>query len=492
MFQRVLARRWRAFGAAVVVAAAALTLSVVLPNSAPSAAAAPPGERDVIAQMFQWNWNSVGAECQRTLGPSGYGAVQVSPPGEHVVLPGSGYPWWQDYQPVSYKVDQSRRGTRAEFQAMVQACHSAGVKVYVDTVINHMTGQENCGTGSAGSSYCHYETPAVPYGSNDFHHCGRNGNDDIANWRDRFEVQNCELVNLSDLATESDYVRGKIAGYFNDLLSLGVDGFRVDAAKHMPAGDIGAIVSRLSRPAYVYQEVLHGEGEDVQPEEYLGNGDVYDLRYGKDIAKIFNNEKLAYLKTFGSPLPSNQAVVFVDNHDSQRSGSTLSFKSPAQYTLASAFMLAWTYGTPKTTSSYEFSSSDQGPPSDGSGKTNNATCFSGGWVCEHDWQAIRNMVGFRNTVRGEAVVNWTDNGNDLIAFGRGTKGFLVLNGEPNAVGGGTYQSQLPAGTYCDIMRGDVAGGSCTGPTITVDSSGKFTADLGPTEGLALHIGAKIG
>ena len=33
------------------------------------------------------------------------------------------------------------------------------------------------------------------------------------------------------LATETEYVRGKLADYANDLLLLGTDGFRIDAAK---------------------------------------------------------------------------------------------------------------------------------------------------------------------------------------------------------------------------------------------------------------------
>ena len=39
--------------------------------------------------------------------------------------------------------------------------------------------------------------------------------------------------------TETDYVRGTLAAYGNDLLSLGVDGFRLDAAK----SSMGAICS---------------------------------------------------------------------------------------------------------------------------------------------------------------------------------------------------------------------------------------------------------
>ncbi len=33
----------------------------------------------VIAQMFEWTWDSVAAECATFLGPAGYGFVQ----GEH-------------------------------------------------------------------------------------------------------------------------------------------------------------------------------------------------------------------------------------------------------------------------------------------------------------------------------------------------------------------------------------------------------------------------
>lgn len=37
----------------------------------------------------------------------------------------------------------------------------------------------------------------------------------------------------SSLATDTEYVRGRLAQYGNDLLSLGVDGFRLDAAKRV-------------------------------------------------------------------------------------------------------------------------------------------------------------------------------------------------------------------------------------------------------------------
>ncbi|WP_030271667.1 alpha-amylase [Micromonospora globosa] len=477
-------RRCRAAALALGLAA---SLLVPLTAAAPPAAAATPGAKKVIVQLFEWNWTSVAAECTSTLGPKGYGYVQVSPPQEHV----NSSPWWVSYQPVSYRIE-SRKGTRAQFQSMVNTCHAAGVKVIVDAVVNHMSGQDNGGTGWAGSSYGHYNYPGV-YSAQDFHYCGRNGNNDIANYNDRYEVQNCELVNLADLKTESEYVRGRLAAYLNDLLSLGVDGFRLDGSKHMPAADIAAIKAKLNRSAYLVQEVIYGAGEPIQPTEYTGNGDVHEFRYGKDLARMFNNERLAYLRNFGESwgyLSSAKAVVFTDNHDTQREGGVLTYRNRGTYALANAFMLAWPYGTPAVMSSFTYSGRDQGPPADGSNRITNVTCYSG-WECEHRWPVIANMVGFRNATEGAGVSNWYDNGYQHIAFSRTGKGYLTINDEDSAVNGRSYYTGLPAGRYCDVIHGTFSNGSCSGPVITVDSSGWFAANIAAHDGIAIHIGAKL-
>jgi alpha-amylase len=39
------------------------------------------------------------------------------------------------------------------------------------------------------------------------------------------------IVRAHSLATDTDYVQGRIATYLKDLLSLGVKGLRMDAAK---------------------------------------------------------------------------------------------------------------------------------------------------------------------------------------------------------------------------------------------------------------------
>src|SRR3954469_10772320 len=122
------------------------------------------GGRDVIANLWEWNWRSIGRECTTVLGPAGYGGVQVAPPQDS--LSRSGHPWWEVYQPVDYGLT-SRMGDEAQFQAMVATCRAAGVDVYVDAVINHMTGQGD--TSYGGVHYAKYEYAGL-YSSADFHH----------------------------------------------------------------------------------------------------------------------------------------------------------------------------------------------------------------------------------------------------------------------------------------------------------------------------------
>ncbi|GAA4622391.1 carbohydrate-binding module family 20 domain-containing protein [Cellulomonas oligotrophica] len=435
------------------------------------------GDGDVVLNMFQWTWDAVAAECA-TIGDAGFGYVQVSPPQEHV----TGSQWWTSYQPVSYRVD-SKLGTRAEFAAMNAACDAAGVGVIADAVINHTTGADRgSGTGVAGTAFGVDSFPGVPYGPNDFNDCRTN----ITNYGDRYQVQNCRLVSLQDLRTGSDYVRGKIAAYLNDLIGLGVDGFRIDAAKHMPAADLAAIKQRLSRPdVYWVQEVIGAAGEPIRPAEYVGSGDVHEFDYARRLKERFDGS-IKDLRTVGDGLlPSAQAGVFVDNHDTERNGETMTYAWGAKYVLANTFMLAYPYGSPSVYTGYRFTDKDAGAPGATSTTVPDASCANSQWTCTHRMTEVRGMVGFHNAVAGTGLTNWWDDGGNLVAFGRGAKGHVVLNNTASAQSR-TYTTSLPDGTYCDV----VASGACT-RTVAV-SGGRFTASVPAYGALALHVDARSG
>src|SRR5690606_12697615 len=116
--------------------------------------------------------------------------------------------------------------------------------------------------------------------------------------------------------------------------------------------------------------------EPISGSEYYNIGHVSEFRYGTELQRVFNGGRLAWLETFGMDWGlrrSEKAVVFIDNHDTQRGHagghSVMTYKSGDLYALASVFMLAHPYANPLIMSSYAFDNNFQGPPAHASGET---------------------------------------------------------------------------------------------------------------------------
>ncbi|KAM7318029.1 hypothetical protein ACRRTK_022766 [Alexandromys fortis] len=391
--------------------------------------------RSSIVHLFEWRWADIAKECERYLAPKGFAGVQVSPPNENLVVNNPSRPWWERYQPISYKIC-SRSGNEDEFRDMVTRCNNVGVRIYVDAVINHMCGEgAQAGTSSTCGSYFNPQTrdfSGVPYSGWDFNDgkC-RTGSGGIENYNDAAQVRDCRLTGLLDLALGKDYVRGKVI-------------------------DLG--------------------GEAITSSEYFGNGRVTEFKYGAKLGTVmrkWNGEKMAYLKL---------------------------------YKMAVGFMLAHPYGFTRVMSSYHWPRYFEngkdindwvGPPND-NGATkevtiNADTTCGNGWVCEHRWRQIRNMVAFRNVVGFEPFSNWWDNGSNQVAFGRGNKGFIVFNNDDWSLST-TLQTGLPAGTYCDIISGDKIDGYCTGIKVYVSGDGTAQFSISNTAEdpfIAIHVESKL-
>jgi alpha-amylase len=468
--------------------------------------------RNTIVHLFEWKFSDVADECERFLQYHGYGGVQLSPVNENAIITSPDRPWWERYQPVSYVIG-TRSGNEAEFSDMVRRCNNVGVRIYVDVVINHMTGGTATLTGTAGNmAYGDIKYyPAVPYEYDHF-----NPTCEVCCYDDAENVRNCELVGLRDLDQGVPHVRNKIVEFLNKLINLGVAGFRVDASKHMWPGDLKIIYDRLTTlntnhgfasglKPYIYQEVIDLGGEAISASEYFFLGAVTEFKYSAEIGRVFRGyDQLTYLSNWGTGwgfMPDRYALVFVDNHDNQRGhgaggDNILTYKNSKQYKMATAFMLAHPYGSTRIMSSFAFTNTDAGPPaSNGNiispGINSDNTC-SNGWVCEHRWRQIYNMVVFKNAVRGTSISNWWSNGAQQIAFCRGNSGFVAFTN-----GGNIAQNMntcLPAGTYCDVISGNLINGACTGKSVTVNSSGTGYIDLNQNEYdgvLAIHVNARL-
>lgn len=322
--------------------------------------------------MFGWPYDQIEKECE-FVGKAGYLGVKVFPPQEAIlsyttVENGELNPWFFIYQPVSYKLT-SRHGTRQQFKSMIDTCRSNNVRVYADAVVNHMTGNGNdmnpdhrngsggacihwgSKNGSAGSPwYTHgyqfqnnpfskqrpgLEFPSVPYDESHFH-CERVLN----SWTDPFTLNYGWLVGLTDLNTENDYVRQRIADYMTDLISIGVSGIRMDAAKHISPKNISYIFKKL-------KDNLNGLNDDFIA--YLevivgGEKDLLVCNEGEyNFAKSFENtmlnvglsqEDVDKIKIWSSdypkefpicgywPIKSERYAIGLDCHDDQFPGSS--------------------------------------------------------------------------------------------------------------------------------------------------------------------------
>jgi alpha-amylase len=106
---------------------------------------------------------------------------------------------------------------------MVRRCNDAGVRIYVDVVFNHMSGDHNnaMGTGGSRANTYNFSYPSVPYTRNDFHSvCS------ITNYQDAANVRNCELSGLHDLDQGTEHVRERIVQFINGMIDIGIAGIR--------------------------------------------------------------------------------------------------------------------------------------------------------------------------------------------------------------------------------------------------------------------------
>lgn len=181
---------------------------------------------------------------------------------------------------------------------------------------------------------------------------------------------------------------------------------------------------------------------------------------------------------------------------------SLNFKSKKKYIMANAFLLAYPYGTILLMSSYNFTDDDieRGPPMDEEEKILSVTLNSdgnceNGWICEHRWMPIVEMVNFRVNVHGTSMTKRKIFDSNIVGFCREDKGFVVFtNSDFDSLVGKLIFVCVPEGRYCDVIKGYDEYGNCLS-VVEVDSG--RTSVLFKSEGsnnngvVAFHIGSRL-
>lgn len=478
-----------------------------------------------IVLLFGWKWIDIMHEVP-FLAEHGYDAIKIYPPQEFVLRHNN--PWWSIYQPVSYHLS-SFYGTKEDFIKMVDFCHSYNLKIYVDLILNHMaefieTEQSHVGTNGhtfTKYNYNHLNNENDSYEFTDFYHFtpGDNkqiSNEDYCKLENIWHLEHYDLLHLPKLNMDNPHVMSILRKYIEYLLSLGVDGFRIDAAKHLKVKAVEKIFTGLKThddlKPFTYQEYYTGApmGIDVYSfmKKYFQIGYVTAFKYGEFLSDAINNRSNNLQKlveySFGSSwihYPDNRAVVVIDNHDTERMmPNILNYKDSKNnsYVLAYIFMLAWPFGIPKIMSSFRFSGHNDPIPTTPVWQNERNSCFdeNSPWVAQHRWQAIANMVLFRNKTKEAPGIShvWAD-GNQ-IAFARTyqkTKeyvtsfGFVVINATEKTLKR-RFATGLPGGKYYDFITGQLIGGKIQGSTIEVENYGFATITVKPFDAIAIVLG----
>lgn len=226
----------------------------------------------VILHCFNWKYNDIKAELNN-IAEAGFTTIQTSP-----AQPGSGTgTWWWLYQPLGFYIGTSELGTKAELESLCKEAENYGIKVIVDVVANHLAGDHS-----------RIEEDLKP---SKYWHTFGGGID----WKNRWQVTHGE-IGMPDIATENSYVQQKVGKYMQELKSVGVDGIRWDAAKHIgvPSEDDNFWSSVTKYGLYNYGEILTGPddretgNEDIM-KEYTDYITVTDSNYGKALRDSFNS-----------------------------------------------------------------------------------------------------------------------------------------------------------------------------------------------------------
>ncbi|WP_445637582.1 alpha-amylase family glycosyl hydrolase [Nostoc sp. DSM 114161] len=276
------------------------------------------------------------------IGKQGYSHIQISPAQKSNPAP----EWWARYQPVDYSIIEGR-GSLLNLKNLINQAHSCNVKVIADVVFNHMA---NLSSDEDFEDLTQFPGISVTDFNSDSNRLGKKPcNINYSDGNRNSEI-NCWLGGLPDLIFTSN-VKTIQKAHLKKLLDLGIDGFRFDAAKHMPADVIKEYIDYVDLysqgKAWNYLEVI--TDSDTSAENYNWIAAVTDY-------VLYNSMKNAFsfggdLRSLRVPTSINdpRSVTFGSNHDTIReinSNPINPYSDSSDSLLATAYVLAKESGIP--------------------------------------------------------------------------------------------------------------------------------------------------
>jgi glycosidase len=256
-------------------------------------------------------------------------------------------PSYHKYDVTNYYDIDPNYGTLADFQKLVDECDKRGIKLIIDFVFNHTSAKHPWFTAAVdyletlkeGDEPDISVCPSVEYyhftkdykGSKDYHKAGS------SDW-----YYECVFWDqMPDLALESVALRSEIEKIAKFWLDLGVDGFRLDAAKEFYSGETSKNVEVLQwfsdyvrsvkEDAYIVGEVWD-ESDSIASYYKSGVTSFFDFplalydglittttrKLGRSSAQSFANTLVSLQKKYSENNPEFIDAPFISNHDTTR------------------------------------------------------------------------------------------------------------------------------------------------------------------------------
>ncbi len=420
---------------------------------------------ETILHAWSWNFDAI-AQNMKKIADAGFTYVQTSPVQPCYNPEGSSKKifddnvtegnWYYYYQPTDWKIGNQILGSREKFVAMMDSAKKYDVKIIIDVLPNHTAFDIDCVSP---------EFYKAVGGRDKMYHS--NGLQAVRDYNDREQCTLNGSGGLPDVNTENPKFQKYYMQFVNDLINLGVRGFRYDTAKHIgvhsdpvdtaagvkendfwdvATGRKSVLGVKLAIPAdelFIYGEVL--QDKNVPEAEYADYMNQTASSYGYVLREVLEKKsaKAKDLKQWYHTAAPEYLTTWVESHDTYCNAHESASLSDAQIRVGWVFLTARQNGVPLFFSRPMGSTRQNYWGDNVLGARGNDEFFHPEVVAVNKFRA--NMNGQKEDIQ----IN--DNG-AVIVVNRGVKGAAIVNVTESA----SYvnvKTSLPAGTYKDKVYG---------------------------------------
>lgn len=418
-----------------------------------------------ILHAWSWNFPTI-AENMKKIADAGFTMVQTVPVQNCYNPEGSSKKlfdenvtegnWYYYYQPTDWKIGNQIVGTKEQMQAMLDSAAKYNIDIIVDVLPNH--------TAFDVDAVAEDFYNAVGGRSKMFHSQGLTP---VQDYNNRLQCTLWASGALPDVNTENPAFQKYYMQFINELLSMGVKGFRYDTAKHIgvhsdPVDTAAGVKEndfwdvatgrksvkgvKLSVPydsLFVYGEIL--QDKNVPEAEYADYMGMTASSYGHILREMLEKGSANGLDitNWRHDVAPEYLTSWVESHDTYANAHESASLDDDQIRTAWVFLTARQNGTPlffnrpagSTRSSYW---------------GNNVLGARGNDEFFHPEVVAVNK--FRKAMNGQKEDIQISNSGQVLVVNRGKKGAAIINiaAHPNQV---ELPTSLPNGKYRDEVYG---------------------------------------